>query len=129
MNDHFNPVAKPAPPRPRWPDAFISLTSQSRPLSRIALVPSQAPRARAPARPQSPWPYRLRKIRSLSSSMFWSAFGERCQRGRPAHRRGELAVDLGTGLGRAAGRKVVEDFLEGLRCEILVVIVIDLHRG
>ena len=53
MNDHFSPVGKPAPPRPRRPDAFISLMIQSRPLSMIALVPSQAPRVRAPSRPQS----------------------------------------------------------------------------
>src|SRR5439155_749374 len=46
MNDHFSPVANPAPPRPRWPDALTSLTSQSRPFSTIALVPSQAPPAR-----------------------------------------------------------------------------------
>ncbi len=44
MNDHFRPVGKPAPPRPRRPDAFISLMMPSRPLSRMALVPSQAPR-------------------------------------------------------------------------------------
>src|SRR5712691_1744195 len=42
MNDHLSPVGKPAPPRPRWPEAFISLTIQSRPFSRIALVPSKA---------------------------------------------------------------------------------------
>src|SRR5262249_24933857 len=49
MNDHFSPVGKPAPPRPRWPDAFISLMIASRPLARIALVSSQAPRARGGA--------------------------------------------------------------------------------
>src|ERR1700694_1519763 len=50
MNDHFSPVGKPAPPRPRRPEAFISAMIQSRPLSMIALVPSQAPRRRAPSR-------------------------------------------------------------------------------
>ena len=49
----FQAGRKPAPPRPRRPEAFISLTIQSRPLSMIALVPSQAPRRRAPSRPQS----------------------------------------------------------------------------
>ncbi len=53
MNDHFSPVGKPAPPRPRSPEAFTSLMIQSRPFSSIALVPSQAPRERAPSRPQS----------------------------------------------------------------------------
>jgi NADH-quinone oxidoreductase subunit F len=52
-NDHVRPVGQPAPPRPRSPEAFISLMIQSRPLSMIALVPSQAPRRRAPSRPQS----------------------------------------------------------------------------
>ena len=51
MNDHFRPVGNPAPPRPRRPDAFISSMIASRPLSRIALVPSQSPRARAPCQP------------------------------------------------------------------------------
>src|SRR6185437_2801243 len=69
MNDHFRPVAKPAPPRPRWPEALHSLTSPSRPLARISLVPSQAPRARAPLRRQSCCPYRFLKMRSLSASM------------------------------------------------------------
>src|SRR5262249_59675436 len=39
---------------------------------------------------------------------------ERFQRGRPADRRGELPVDLRPRLGRAAGRELVEDFLETL---------------
>ena len=50
---NLRPVGKPAPPRPRRPEAFISLMIQSRPLSMMALVPSQAPRRRAPSRPQS----------------------------------------------------------------------------
>ena len=44
MNDHFSPVGKPAPPRPRRPDFFISSMIQSRPFSSRNLVPSQAPR-------------------------------------------------------------------------------------
>src|SRR5215472_2731803 len=35
-----------------------------------------------------------------------------CQRGLPADRRRKLTVDLRTGLGRAAGRELVEDALE-----------------
>ena len=41
------PVGKLAPPRPRRPEAFITLTMASRPVSMIALVPSQSPRRRA----------------------------------------------------------------------------------
>ena len=44
MNDHFRPVGKPAPPRPRRPESFISSMIQSRPFSSRNLVPSQAPR-------------------------------------------------------------------------------------
>src|SRR5262245_22334595 len=118
MNDHFSPVANPAPPRPRCPDALTSLTSQSRPFAMIALVPSQAPRPRAPIRPQSP----------LSSSMR-SALGESCQRCWPADRRGQLAVNLRAGLRRAAGGEFVQNSCETLRREVLVVVIIDLrHR-
>ena len=53
MNDHFSPVGKPAPPRPRSPDFLISSTMASCPLSSSALVPSHAPRARAAGRRQS----------------------------------------------------------------------------
>jgi hypothetical protein len=53
MNDHLSPVGKPAPPRPRRPEAFTSLMMPVAALLEIALVPSQAPRARAPSRPQS----------------------------------------------------------------------------
>src|SRR5690606_18920064 len=73
MNDHFSPVGKPAPPRPRRPEAFISLMIQSRPFSRIALVPSQWPRAIAPLSERSKWPYILVKMRSLSCSIFLSS--------------------------------------------------------
>ena len=51
MNDHFMPVGNPAPPRPRSPEALISSTMASRPRARIAAVPSQSPRARAPCEP------------------------------------------------------------------------------
>src|SRR3974390_3862287 len=69
MNDHFRPVGKPAPPRPRSPEDFTSLMMASRPVSRIPLGPSQAPRERAPFRPQSWSPYRFLKMRSLSASI------------------------------------------------------------
>ena len=52
MNDHLSPVGKPAPPRPRKPDAFTSLMIASCPRAIIAAVPSQAPRARAAFRRQ-----------------------------------------------------------------------------
>jgi hypothetical protein len=51
MNDHFSPVGKPAPPRPRNPEDFISSMIQSIPLSRKNFVPSQAPRRRAASSP------------------------------------------------------------------------------
>src|SRR5436190_17153506 len=69
MNDHFSPVANPAPPRPRCPDALTSLMMASRPRASISFVPSQAPRRRAPSRPQSCWPYKFLKMRSLLASI------------------------------------------------------------
>ncbi len=44
MNDHFRPVGKPAPPRPRRPDALISLMMPSRPSleDRLGVVPGAA---------------------------------------------------------------------------------------
>src|SRR6516165_12581404 len=69
-------------------------------------------------------------MRSLSSSMAVSGFGKRRQRGRPADRRRELAIDLGTGLGAAPGGELVENLLEARRGQVLVIVVVDLrHRG
>ena len=45
MNDHFMPVGKPAPPRPRRPEAFTSSMIASGPTAISALVLSQSPRA------------------------------------------------------------------------------------
>ena len=45
MNDHFVPVGKPAPPRPRSPDALMTSMILSWPSSSSALVLSQSPRA------------------------------------------------------------------------------------
>src|SRR6476659_7978883 len=126
MNDHFTPVGNPAPPRPRRPEALTSLTMTSRPLSRIALVPSQAPRLRAPSRPQSPWPYRFLKMRSLSSSIVLSF--HRLQCGRPADRCGKLPVNLRPGLGLPSGDEVIENFPEALRSEVLVGVLPDQHH-
>jgi len=53
---HLMPVGKPAPPRPRKPEAFISLMIHSWPLSINFFVLSHAPRAMAPLRRQSPKP-------------------------------------------------------------------------
>ena len=94
MKDHFSPVGKPAPPRPRRPDAFISSTIHSRPFSSSALVLSHWPRAIAPFRPQSWRPYRLVKMRSLSSSM--SSILHRCiDESQPALDAREPAFDAG----------------------------------
>src|ERR1700712_2945728 len=51
------------------------------------------------------------------------------QRGGPAHRRGELAHDLRSGLRRIAGRKAVEHLAEVLLGQILVSIAPDQHHG
>ena len=45
MKPHFMPVGKPAPPRPRSPDALILSMIASWPMAISALVSSQSPRA------------------------------------------------------------------------------------
>src|SRR4051794_36854842 len=126
MKDHFRPVGNPAPPRPRRPDFFISSMIASGPLSRIALVLSQAPRVRAPASRQSCKPYRLVKMRSLSASMVSLTFQCR-QCGRAADRRRGLAIDLRSGLGHLAATEGIEHLLNRDCVEVLVEIVVDLH--
>jgi len=44
MKLHFIPVGKPAPPRPRRPDAFTLSMIASCPAAISAFVPSQSPR-------------------------------------------------------------------------------------
>ena len=43
MNEYLSPEGKPAPPRPRRPDALISLIIQSGPLAIMSLVRYQSP--------------------------------------------------------------------------------------
>ena len=47
MKDHFMPVTKPAPPRPRKPDLHSS-TIHARPFRTKSFVPSQSPRLGTP---------------------------------------------------------------------------------
>src|ERR1700719_5329496 len=75
-------------------------------------------------------------MRSLSSSMIRvsgiedRASGHFLQRGRPAHRRGELTVDLRPRLRRMAGGKTVEHLAETFLGQILVGVFPDQdHRG
>src|SRR5580704_4287504 len=124
MNDHLRPVGKPAPPRPRNPESFISWTIQSRPLWISSLVPSHAPRARAPARCQSPWPYRLVKMRSWSASIcVLPDFG---QRGLPGQRHRALAADHRADRRLLAGDQCVEQLLGRRPIEVFVEIIVDL---
>src|ERR1700738_1519994 len=50
------------------------------------------------------------------------------QRGRAAHRRGELARDLRSGLRRLAGGKAVEHLAEVFLGEVLIGIIPDQHH-
>src|SRR5579864_2683279 len=73
-------------------------------------------------------------MRSLSSSMVRfpgiqdRASGGFLQRCRPTYRRGELAIDLRTGLRRMAGGKTVEHLAEALLGQILVSVLPDQHH-
>ena len=80
MKDHLSPEGKPAPPRPRRPEALISFTIQSGPMSISSLVLYQSPRFIAPFKNGSCFPYRLVKIRS-------SSFSPPCARSRRCPRR------------------------------------------
>lgn len=53
MKDHFSPEGKPAPPRPRKPEAFSSFTIQSGPWFMMSLVRYQSPLFMAAFRRQS----------------------------------------------------------------------------
>src|SRR5690242_18964315 len=128
MNDHFKPVGKPAPPRPRRPDDLISLMMPSWPFSISALVLSQAPRALARASLQSWKPYTFLKMRSLSCRATVprsspALLGKFFERRRPASRTGRLPPRLRAGLGRLAARKTVQHLLEQLGNQVLIGIL------
>ena len=53
MNDHFSPVEKPAPPRPRRPEFLMLSMIQAGPMAIMSAVAFQQPRFFAPSRPQS----------------------------------------------------------------------------
>src|SRR6201996_5605597 len=73
-------------------------------------------------------------MRSLSSSMVSvsenesRASGDFLERGRSAHRRGELAVDLRSRLRGIAGGKAVENLAEAFLGQILVGVLPDQHH-
>ena len=50
MNDHLRPEGKPAPPRPRSPEAFMSAMICSGPISTSSFVLCQSPRFLAASR-------------------------------------------------------------------------------
>src|SRR6516164_2976074 len=124
MNDHFRPVGKPAPPRPRNPDSLTCSTIHSRPLRMSSLVPSQSPRRRAPSSRQSLWPYRLVKMRSLSASIGFLSFEQGCA---AANGLGPAPPGQRTVRGRIPFAQRVEQCFRRRPVEILVEIVVDLQ--
>src|SRR6516165_7969759 len=123
MKDHFRPVGKPAPPRPRSPDSLICSTIHSRPLRISSLVPSQSPRRRAPSSRQSLWPYRLVKMRSLSASISFLSFK---QSSAAAYGLGPTPPGYRTPRRWMPVTQCVEQCLRCWPIEILVEIVVDL---
>src|SRR5258705_13011042 len=51
MNDHFTPVGKPAPPRPRSPDSFTMATISAGVMPSAFCSATYPPRLRQPSRP------------------------------------------------------------------------------
>src|SRR6516225_8920153 len=123
MNDHFNPVGRPAPPRPRNPDSLTCSTIQSRPLRISSSVAVQSPRRRAPSSRQSFWPYRLVKMRSLSASIGFLSFE---QSRAAANRLRPTPPGYRTRRRRVPLAQRVEQRLRRRPVEILVEIVVDL---
>ena len=68
---HLIPVEKPAPPLPRKPEEIISSVILSLPFNNISFVLSQSPRSFASARFQGLKPYKLLKILSLLSNIYF----------------------------------------------------------